>query len=134
MSTPPPAPVRGAVGVWYALAAFGLVNVAYLWSQRDTLTEAAAKSGFGSDAVTSLLVQLTIVAVVVGVGYAVFARLLRRGVRWSRGAISSVAALHALWVVLSGAGPANIVVLLLIAGGLAFTWVRGTAEWVRQHQ
>ena len=58
---------------------------------------------------------------------------LRRGRRWARGVLTGVVVLHVLWIVLPGASAANLVTLLLIAVGLAFTWLPGTAQWVKQH-
>ncbi|WP_433266062.1 hypothetical protein ACQPZF_39785 [Actinosynnema sp. CS-041913] len=120
---------RAAVALWYALGVFGVLNVAYLWVRRDAL-DAAARDGV---AVTALLVQLTALAVVFGAGYVVFARFLWQRKGWARGALTVVAAVHVLWIVLSRAAAPNVVVLLLIAAGLALTWLRGTAEWVKQH-
>lgn len=133
MSDQPPGTARAAVAVWYALAVFGVVNVAYLWVRRAALEESAAREGFAAGAVTTLLVQLTVVAVVFGAGYVAFGRMLRLGRSWARRALTGVALLHVLWLLLSGSASANLVVVLLIAAGTALTWLRGTAEWVGQH-
>ncbi|CCH35295.1 hypothetical protein ABZ816_11875 [Actinosynnema sp. NPDC047251] len=127
--TAPPSTARAAVALWFALAAFGLLHVGYLWLRRDEWTGA----GQDGSAVTERLVQLTTVALVCGAGYVVFALLLRRRTRWARGALTAVAVLHVLWIVLTASAGPNLVLLLLIGAGLAFTWLRGTAEWVTQH-
>ncbi|XVV03441.1 hypothetical protein ACQPW3_39990 [Actinosynnema sp. CA-248983] len=133
MTDQPPATARAAVAIWYALAVFGVINVAYLWIRRDALEEAAARDGFAAGAVTVLLLQLTAVAVVFGAGYVAFGRMLRLGRRWSRRALTGVALLHVLWLLLSGSAGANLVVVLLIMAGCVLTWLRGTAQWVEQH-
>lgn len=118
--TAAPTTARAAVALWYALAAFGVLDAGYLWLRR-------------ADGPADRLVEFTAAAVVFGAVYAVLARLLGRRVRWARGALTAVAAIHVLWIVLTlSAGP-NLVVLLLIGAGSAFTWSRGTAEWVGQH-
>ncbi|MFI9813129.1 hypothetical protein [Saccharothrix variisporea] len=133
MTGQPPGTARAAVALWYALAAFGLVNVAYLWVRRGALVEVAAREGFGGGAVTALLLQLTAVAVVFGAGYVVFGRMLRLGKPWARRAVTAVALLHVVWLLLSRSASANLVVVLLIVAGCVLTWLRGTAEWVKQH-
>ncbi|MBW4715851.1 hypothetical protein [Saccharothrix obliqua] len=132
--TRPPATARAAVALWYALAAFGLLNAAYLWVRRGALDEAAARGGVAASTVTALLVQLTVAAVLFGAGYAVLARFLRLGRRWSRGALTALALAHVLWLVLTRTAGVNAVVLLLLAAGSALTWLRGTAQWVQQSQ
>ncbi len=128
-----PAPVaRAAVAIWYALGVFGVLNVAFLWFRRDALDATAARDGLAESAVTTLLVQLTAVALVFGVGYVLFARFLGQRKRWARRALTGVAALHVLWIMLSGAAESSVVVLLLIAAAVALTWLRGTAQWVNQ--
>ncbi|MFJ6670922.1 hypothetical protein ACIQMJ_07415 [Actinosynnema sp. NPDC091369] len=132
----PPAPppvVRGAVAVWFALGAFLLLENAVLWLRRAELEQAATRAGDDPAAVTGLLGQLAVVAVAFAIGYGLFGWLLRRGRRWARGVLTGVAVLHVLWIVLPGASAANLVTLLLIAVGLAFTWLPGTAQWVKQH-
>ncbi|MBB5954728.1 hypothetical protein FHS29_001298 [Saccharothrix tamanrassetensis] len=130
MTGPSPS-ARAAVALWYALGVFGVLNAAYLWVRRGALDEAAARDGLPPSTVTALLVRLTVAAVVFGAGYAVFARLLGRRKRWARGALTAVAVVHVLWLLLTRAAGANVVVLLLIATGLALTWLRGTAQWVK---
>ncbi|MFC5057967.1 hypothetical protein [Saccharothrix xinjiangensis] len=131
----PPPVVRGAVGVWLALAAFVLFEHAVLWIRRGDLLEAAARAGDPPGRVNEILVQLALVTAFLAIGYGLFGWLLNVGKRWARGVLTAVAVLHVLWIVLPGAGAnaANLVALLLIAAGLALTWLRGTAQWVRQH-
>ncbi|MEU4764980.1 hypothetical protein AB0H12_17150 [Actinosynnema sp. NPDC023794] len=133
MTGQPPAVVRGAVAVWLALGAFLLVENVVLWLRRDEFEEAAARAGDDPAAVPGLLAQLTVVAVAFTIGYGLFGWLLRHGRRWSRGVLTGVAVLHVLWIVLPGASAVNLVTLLLIGVGLAFTWLPGTAQWVKQH-
>lgn len=133
MTGQPPAVVRGAVGVWFALGAFGLLTNIYLWLRRDELKESAVRAGDDPANVTGILAQLTIVAVGFALGYGLFGWLLKLGRRWARGVLTGVAVLHVLWIVLPGASAVNMVTLLLIAVGLALTWLPGTAQWVKQH-
>jgi hypothetical protein len=133
MTGQPPAVLRGAVAVWLALGAFLLLENVVLWLRRDELEQAAARAGDDPGAVSGLLVQLTVVAVGFTIGYGLFGWLLRQGRRWSRGVLTGVAVLHVLWIVLPGASAVNLVTLLLIAVGLALTWLPGTAQWVKQH-
>ncbi|WP_447004620.1 hypothetical protein ACRAKI_34355 [Saccharothrix isguenensis] len=133
MTGQPPAVVRGAVGVWFALGAFGLLTNIYLWWQRGELEASAARAGHDPANVTGLLTQLTIVAIGFALGYGLFGWLLKLGRRWSRGVLTGVAVLHVLWIVLPGASAVNLVTLVLIAVGLALTWLPGTAQWVKQH-
>jgi hypothetical protein len=133
MTGQPPAVVRGAVGVWFALGAFGLLTNIYLWLRRDSLEESAVRAGDDPANVTGLLTQLTVVAIGFALGYGLFGWLLKLGRRWARGVLTGVAVLHVLWIVLPGASAVNLVTLLLIAVGLALTWLPGTAQWVKQH-
>ncbi|WP_158845191.1 hypothetical protein [Saccharothrix deserti] len=133
MTEQPPAVVRGAVGVWFALGAFVLLTNVYLWLRRGALEESAIRAGHDPATVTGLLTQLTVVAVGFALGYGLFGWLLRLGRRWARGVLTAVAVVHVLWIVLPGASAVNLVTLLLIAVGLALTWLRGTAQWVKQH-
>lgn len=133
MSGQPPAVVRGAVAVWFALGAFLLLENVVLWLRRQELEQAALRAGDDPAVVLALLTQLTVVAVGFAIGYGLFGWLLRKGGRWARGVLTAVAVLHVLWIVLPGASAANLVTLLLIGVGLAFTWLPGTAQWVKQH-
>jgi hypothetical protein len=133
VTTQPPSVVRGAVGVWFALGAFLLMENVVLWLRRDELEQSAVRAGDDPALVTGLLTQLTVVAVGFGLGYGLFGWLLKQGRRWSRGVLTGVAVLHVLWIVLPGASAVNLVTLVLIAVGLALTWLRGTAQWVKQH-
>lgn len=133
MTGQPPRVVRAAVALWFALAAFALVSNGFLWLRRGALEEGARRAGHDPAAVTGLLVQLTVVAAGFALGYGLFGYLLRRGSRWARGVLTAVAVLHVLWIVLPGASAVNLVTLLLIATGLALTWLPGTAQWVKQH-
>ncbi|QFZ23581.1 hypothetical protein [Saccharothrix syringae] len=133
MGAQPPAVVRAAVGVWFALAAFVVFDNAVLWIRRGELREAAERVGDDPARVNDILLQLTLVAAVFTIGYAVLAWLLKSGKRWTRGTLTALAVVHVLSFVLPGAAAANVVPLLLIATGLALTWLPGTAQWVRQH-
>jgi hypothetical protein len=125
--------VRGAVAVWFALGAFLLLENIVLWLRRDELERSAVRLGDDPANVTALLAQLAVVAVGFAIGYGVFGWLLRSGRRWARGVLTGVAVLHVLWIVLPATSAANLVTLLLIALGLALTWLPGTAQWVKQH-
>ncbi|MEV0676578.1 hypothetical protein AB0I60_08640 [Actinosynnema sp. NPDC050436] len=127
--TAPPSSARNAVAVWYALAVFPPLSAGYLWLRRAGWLPA----GPDTPAVPDRLVLFTAAAIGFAAGYAAFATVLRRRVRWARWALTAVAALHVLWVVLTASAAPNLVLLLLIGTGLAFTWARGTAEWVAQH-
>lgn len=129
----PPAVVRGAVAVWFALGAFLLLENLVLWLRREELERAAVRAGDDPAAISGLLTQLTVVAVGLAIGYGLFGWLLRKGRRWARGVLTAVGVLHVLWIVLPGASAVNLVTLLLIGVGLAFTWLPGTAQWVKQH-
>jgi hypothetical protein len=136
-TTPPPTALRGAVGVWLALGVFGLVNVLYLWVRRDALRESALRDGIApadqiDSTVTTLIVQLTVAALLFAGAYALFALMLRRGRRSARVALTVIAGLHLLWVVLPGVSAANLVTVLLIAIGLALTWRPVTAHWLKE--
>jgi hypothetical protein len=124
------------VGVWFALAVFGVVNVAYLWFQRSRLRDLAVQSGIPADragsAVAGLLAQLTVITVVFGAGYVVFASLLKRRRRWARVALTVLGLLHLLWSLLIGVSPAGVVVVLLIAVGVALTWRPSTRQWLNE--
>ncbi|RKT57897.1 hypothetical protein [Saccharothrix australiensis] len=129
-----PAPsVRAAVALWCALGVFGVLAAAYPWARRAALDEAAVRDGLPASDVTALLVRLTVVAAVFGVAYALLARTLWRRGRWARHALTAVAAVHVLWLLLTRSAGPNLVVVVLIAIGLVFTWRRGTAQWVKQH-
>ena len=133
MTGRPPPVVRGAVAVWFALGAFLLLENIVLWLRRDELERSAVRLGDDPANVTALLAQLAVVAVGFAIGYGVFGWLLRSGRRWARGVLTGVAVLHVLWIVLPATSAANLVTLLLIALGLALTWLPGTAQWVKQH-
>jgi hypothetical protein len=134
---PPPKALRAAVGVWLALGVFGLLNVVYLWFERDTLRDEALRRGLVNEqnadsTITSLLVQLTAALLLFAVGYGIFAWFLRKGHRWTRIALSVLGGLHLLWVVLLSPSPANLVSVLLIGIGLAFTWRPTTSHWLKE--
>lgn len=97
------------------------------------MEESAVRAGDDPANVTGLLSQLTVVAIGFALGYGLFGWLLKLGRRWARGVLTGVAVLHVLWIVLPGASAVNLVTLLLIAVGLALTWLPGTAQWVKQH-
>ncbi|MCP2165981.1 hypothetical protein [Goodfellowiella coeruleoviolacea] len=130
----PPAIVRVTVGVWLALAVFGLVNVGYLWLLRDRVRQLVASSAIVPadqvDQVTQgLLLTNTAIAVLFGGAYAGFALLLHRRRRWARIALTVVGALHLLLVLTNGLSVQNLLVVLLIAAGVACAWSRGVAAW-----
>ncbi|MGM1062562.1 hypothetical protein [Saccharothrix sp. Mg75] len=129
----PPPVVRAATAVWCALGAFLLLENVVLWLRRAEFEQAAARAGDDPALVGGIFAQLTLVAVLFGVGYVGGGLLLRRGRRWARAVLSAVAVLHVLWIVLPGASAVNLVTLLLITIGLALTWLPRTAQWVKQH-
>lgn len=136
-TTPPPTALRAAVGVWLALGVFGLLNVVYLWFERDMLRAEALRRGLVTEqnadsTITSLLVQLTGALGIFAVGYAVFAWFLRKGRRWTRVALTVLGGLHVLWVVLLSPSPANLVSVLLIGVGLALTWRPAASHWLKE--
>ena len=121
-----PRSVRITVGLWLAIAVFVLFVTAGLWFQRGQVQELTRWS---SGQVTSFLVTLTVVAVVFAAAYAWLTRLFLRRKNWARVALSIVAVLHAIWLLLLGVSAANLVTLLLICIAIVFTWQRRTAEW-----
>ncbi|MEU4802265.1 hypothetical protein [Actinosynnema sp. NPDC023587] len=130
MTAPEPPPsARTAVAVWYVVAVFLPLGACYLWLRRAGWLSTAPDSPPPTDRV----VQYTIGAVVLAIGYAVLARLLQRRTGWARWALTALAAVHVLWIVLTTSAGPNVVLLGLIGTGLAVTWQRGTAEWVAQH-
>jgi hypothetical protein len=135
--TAPPPVVRAAIGVWLAVGVFGLLNVLYLWLRRADLREVALRDGAATpggvdQAISTLLLQLTVVGLVFTAAYAVLGVMLRRRRRWSRIALTVVAGLHLLWVVLPGVNAANLVTVLLIGTGFTLTWRPVTAHWVKE--
>lgn len=130
----PPGVVRGAVGVWLALGAFVVFTILRLWLVRGRLEEEAVRAGDDPALVTSALFELTLVTGIFALCYGLFAWLLKIGKRWSRGVLTALAVIHLLWIVLPGAAATaeNLVTLLLIAVGLALTWLPATARWVRR--
>jgi hypothetical protein len=138
-ATPPPKALRAAVGVWLALGVFGLLNVVYLWFQRNALRDEALRRGLVNEqnadsTITTLLVQLTATLLLFAVGYTIFAWFLRKGHRWARIALSLLAGLHLLWVVLLSQSPANLVSVLLMGIGFALTWRPTTSHWLKEQQ
>jgi len=129
-TTPPPLALRAAVGVWLALAVFGLFNVAFLWLNQDKVREALRPAVTVSD----VLVPLTVAAVFFAVAYGLFTWLLRRGKRRARIGLAATAFLHLIWVVLPGVSLANLITVVLLGVGLWATWRPAASHWLRERQ
>jgi small-conductance mechanosensitive channel len=130
-TAPPPLALRAAVGVWLALAVFGLFNVVFLWLNQDKVREALRPDVTVSD----VLVPLTVAAVLFAAAYGLFTwLLLRRGKRRARIGLSATAFLHLIWVVLPGVSLANLITVVLLGVGLVLTWRRSAAHWLREQQ
>jgi hypothetical protein len=129
-TTPPPLVLRAAVGVWLALAVFGLFNVVFLWVNQDKVRE-ALRPGV---AVQDVLVPLTVAAVFFAILYGLFAWLLRRGKRRARIGLTATAFLHLIWVVLPGVSLANLITVVLLGLGLVSTWRPAASHWLREQQ
>lgn len=121
-----PRQVRIVVGLWLATAVFVLFTAAGLWFQRG---EIERLSGKPPGEVTNFLLALTVGAVLFAGLYGWLTRLLLKRRNWARIALSLVAIVHTLWLLLVGASPASLVTLLLICVAIVFTWQRRTAEW-----
>lgn len=88
------------------------------------------KAGF---LVNTLVVQLTVITTIFGIGYLVFAMVLRRRRKWARAMLSGLAALHLLWsMLLVGRSPASIVVAVLISVGVVLIWRPGATQWLKE--
>lgn len=121
-----PRQVRIAVGLWLATAVFVLFTAAGLWFQRG---EIERLSGKPSGEVTNFLLALTVGAVLFAGLYGWLTRLFLKRRNWARIALSLVAILHMLWLLLVGVSPASLVTLLLICVAIVFTWQSRTAQW-----
>ena len=121
-----PRQVRIVVGLWLATAVFVLFTAAGLWFQRG---EIERLSGKPPGEVTNFLLALTVGAVLFAGLYAWLTRLVLKRRNWARIALSLVAILHALWLLMVGASPASLVTLLLICVAIVFTWQSRTAQW-----
>lgn len=129
-TAPPPFALRAAVGVWLALAVFGLFNVVFLWLNQDKVRE-ALQSNF---TVSDVLVPLTVAAVFFAASYGLFTWLLRRGKRRARIGLTVTALLHLIWVVLPGVSLANLITVVLLGLGLVLTWRPAASHWLREQQ
>ncbi|ANZ37475.1 hypothetical protein BBK82_16880 [Lentzea guizhouensis] len=121
-----PRPIRIAVGLWLAIAVFVLFVTGGLWFQRGQVQELTK---WTSGQVTSFLVTLTVVAVIFAAAYAWLTRLFLRRRRWARIALSVIAIVHMLWLLVLGISAANLVTLLLICVAIVFTWQPRAAQW-----
>lgn len=121
-----PRQVRIAVGLWLATAVFVLFTAAGLWFQRG---EIERLSGKPPGEVTNFLLALTVGAVLFAGLYGWLTRLFLKRRNWARVALSLVAILHMLWLLLVGVSPASLVTLLLICIAIVFTWQSRTAQW-----
>jgi hypothetical protein len=135
-----PLALRSAVGVWLALAVFGLVNVGYLWLVRDSvrrlLIEQQHVRAEAAPALTQqLLVDNTITAAVLAAVYGSLAVLLRTGRSWARLALTAVAGLHLMLALLAGGRTVqNVLVVLLVLAGLVLTWRSTTSRWLAERR
>jgi Na+/melibiose symporter-like transporter len=121
-----PRQVRIAVGVWLATAVFVLFTAAGLWFQRGEI-ERLSKKPPGE--VTTFLVALTVVAVIFAGLYVWLTRVFLKRRNWARIALSLIAIVHMLWLLVVGISPASLVTLLLIVVAIVFTWQARTAQW-----
>ena len=121
-----PRPVRIAVGVWLATAVFVLFTAAGLWFQRGEIERMSQKP---PGEVTTFLVALTVVAVIFAGLYAWLTRVFLQRRNWARIALSLIAIVHMMWLLLVGISPASLVTLLLICVAIVFTWQARTAQW-----
>jgi hypothetical protein len=124
-----PRTVRIAVGLWLAVAVFVLFTSAGLWFQHG---EIERMSGKPPGEVTNFLLALTVAAVVFAAVYGLLAWLLVRRRNWARIALTVVAVVHMLWLLLVGVSAANLVTLLLICVAIVFTWQSATAQWLTE--
>ncbi|MFD9699330.1 hypothetical protein [Lentzea sp. NPDC059081] len=124
-----PRPVRVAVGLWLAIAVFILFTTAGLWFQRAEIEQL---SGRPAGDVTTFLVALTVVGVIFAALYGWLTRTFLRRKGWARPALSIVAVVHMMWLLIVGVSAASLVTLLLICVAIVFTWQRATAQWVAE--
>ncbi|AHI01701.1 hypothetical protein GCM10010174_88240 [Kutzneria viridogrisea] len=130
--------VRVAVGLWLGLALLGLLSGGYLWLLRSEVRTAVIARNVVrpeqvEDAVTSVLMSNTVVALLFAAAYSGFALALRAGRRWARVALSAVAALQLVLLVLSGLGSvANLVSIVLVVAALVVTWHGATSRWLAE--
>ena len=124
-----PRTVRIAVGLWLAIAVFVLFTTAGLWFQRGQVQELTKWS---SGQVTGFLLTLTVIAVLFAAAYAWLTRTFLRRRNWARIALSTVAVVHMIWILLLGVSAANLVTLLLICAAIVFTWQSAAAQWVAE--
>lgn len=124
-----PVSVRITVGLWLAVAVFVLFTAAGLWFERGKVAELTKWS---PGQVTGFLTTLTVAAVIFAAIYAWLTRSLLRRRGWARVALSSVAIVHMLWLLLLGVSSAGLVTLLLICVAIVFTWQPRTAQWLAE--
>ncbi|GDY29461.1 hypothetical protein [Gandjariella thermophila] len=135
-----PLALRGAVGVWLALAIFGLANAGYLWLLRDSvrrllIEQQHVRPDDAPGLTHQLLVDNTVTAVLLAVVYAALAVLLRTGRSWARLGLTAVAGLHlALTLVAGGRTVQNVLVAVLILAGLLLTWRGTTSRWLAERR
>jgi hypothetical protein len=129
-TTRPPLALRAAVGVWLALAVFGLFNVGFLW-----LNQEKVRAALPADlSVEGTLGPLTVAAVVFALAYGLFAWLLRRGVRRSRVGLAVTAFAQLVWVVLPGASLASLISVVLLGVGVVLTWRPSASHWLKEQE
>ncbi|MET9228476.1 hypothetical protein [Lentzea sp. NPDC003310] len=124
-----PLTVRIAVGLWLAIAAFVVLTTVLLWRQHDVFQRL---SGWTSAEVTSFLWLLTAVALVFTGAYTWLTRVLLRRRAWARAALSFVAIVHMIWILLVGISASGLVTLLLICVAIVLTWQPRTAQWLAE--
>ncbi|KAA2264842.1 hypothetical protein F0L68_07130 [Solihabitans fulvus] len=135
--TPPPRALRAAVGVWLALAVFGLLITAILWFTKDAVRRQLISGNYvavdrADDLTHSLLIQNTIASVFFGASYAGLAVLLWKGRSWARVLLTVVAGLHFFVMLINGVSVPNFLVAALIILGVALTWRGSTRRWLAQ--
>jgi hypothetical protein len=124
-----PRPVRIAVGLWLAVAVFVLFTSAGLWFQHG---EIERMSGKPPGEVTNFLLSLTVVAVIFAAVYGWLTWIFLKRANWARVALSVVAIVHMLWLLIVGVSAASLVTLLLICAAIVFTWQSATAQWLAE--
>jgi len=124
-----PKQVRIAAGLWFAIAVFVLFTAIGLWFQRGEIEQLSGRS---SGDVTNFLVALTVAGVVFAALYGWLTRAFLKRKGWARPALSVLAVVHMMWLLVVGVSAASLVTLLLICVAIVFTWQRATAQWVAE--
>jgi hypothetical protein len=132
---PPPTPLRSAVAVWVALAAFGLLTAAASWASRSQLRQVLLNQRLippdKIDAtLQTLLVRNTLVFALFAAAYVAFGLVLYRGKSWARLALSLVAALQLLVLLSSGVSVSVALLFGLIISGLVLSWLPASSRWL----